>query len=58
MQTQYQLAYQAQQYTAKQDELFLQMVRDGMTKTQLRQNIAQRPSLWARFEHWLDKLPE
>lgn len=58
MQTQYQLAYQAQQYMAKQDELFLQMVRDGMTQKQLKQNIARRPSLWSRFEHWLEKLPE
>ena len=50
--------YDAVRSAAEVNLLFLQFVKEGMTKPQLRRNIARRPSLWGRFSGWLDKLPE
>jgi hypothetical protein len=57
MPTQHQMAFEAQQRIAKQNEVFMQMVRVGMTRAHLEKLIAMRPSLWGRFSNWLESLP-
>jgi hypothetical protein len=49
--------YRAQRNIAEVNETFLQLVKDGMTREDLKRNIERRPELWSRFESWLDKLP-
>lgn len=39
------------------NRLFLDMVRDGLTREELAANIRRRPQLWDRWSGWLDKLP-
>lgn len=36
---------------------FLHIVSTGLTREELALLIAMRPSLWARFEPWLNRLP-
>lgn len=55
--TQAQLLYQAERDSAVVNEDFLWLVKHGMTREDLRRNIVRRPSLWKRFEGWLEKLP-
>ena len=55
--TQHQILYQEQRKIAEVNELFLQFVKDGMTREELARNIERRPELWGRFSNWLDKLP-
>ena len=55
--TQRQMFYKAHRQIADANELFLQFVADGLTKTELGKLIARRPSLWGRFSNWLQKLP-
>jgi len=55
--TQLQMYWQVHQNIARGNDLFMQMVRDGLTKKELATNIDRRPELWGRFENWLDKLP-
>lgn len=56
--TQAQMHNDAVRKSAERDKLFSDMVRDGvMTRETLAANIARRPALWARYSHWLDKLP-
>ena len=55
--TQEQLYYQAAAKAAEANELFLEMVKDGITRKELEQNIKRRPGLWERFSGYLDKLP-
>ena len=57
MKTQLQIYWQEHNNIARGNELFMNMVRDGLTKKELATNIARRPELWGRFESWLDKLP-
>lgn len=57
MKTQEQLFYSACENTARGNELFLEMVKDGLTKSELEKLICKRPELWDRFDGWLDKLP-
>lgn len=40
------------------DQTFLHLVQTGMTKRDLKRLIERRPSLWARYEHWMSKLPD
>ena len=56
--TQIQMFYKAQKAIAEADQLFLDMVKDGMTKQELQTNINRRPAVWRRYSNWLDKLPE
>lgn len=58
MKSQEQRYYDAVRASTEVNLLFLQFVKEGMTKDQLRRNIERRPSLWGRFSGWLDKLPE
>ena len=55
--TQLQLFYEAQTKAHELNETFLELVRDGLTRKELQQNIDKRPELWGRFKNWLDKLP-
>lgn len=57
MPTQEQLFYQAHRQIADANETFLEMVKEGLTREELQRNIERRPSLWARYENWLSKLP-
>lgn len=45
-------------HSARANETFLYLVKSGMTRRDLELNIERRPSLWARYANWLDKLPE
>jgi len=58
MKTQAQMFYDAGRQIAETNILFLELVQDGLTRRELARNIERRPSLWGRFENWLDKLPE
>lgn len=55
--TQTQMFYAEQRKIAETNSTFLELVRDGMTREELKRNIERRPSLWSRFEGFLDKLP-
>lgn len=55
--TQYQHYSLVHKKLAEQNELFLYFVNTGMTREDLATNIARRPHVWGKFEHWLDKLP-
>lgn len=57
MKSQDQMYYDAVNRAARANELFLQMVEDGMTREELQKNIDRRPALWERFSNWLEKLP-
>ena len=56
--TQKQMFYRACEKAAEADQLFLEMVKDGMTRQELQTNINRRPAIWRRYSMWLDKLPE
>jgi hypothetical protein len=58
MKTQHRMFYEASDKYARACELFSDMVKDGMTKSELQRLIAKRPSLWGKFSQWLDILPE
>jgi hypothetical protein len=58
MKTQQQMFYEAADNFARSCELFSDMVKDGLTKSELQRLIAKRPLLWGKFSHWLDILPE
>jgi hypothetical protein len=49
--------YDQQRNIAGGNEVFMELVRDGMTREDLAHNIARRPSLWKRFEGFLNVLP-
>lgn len=58
MPTQYEMFYQQSRAIADTDLLFIEMVKDGMTRSELQRNIDRRPALWSRFAGWLSRLPE
>ncbi len=49
--------YQAEQQAARVNEVFLFLVKEGMTREELATCIERRPALWQRFEDWLPVLP-
>jgi hypothetical protein len=55
--SQHALCYAAERTIAEVNLLFLELVNDGLTREELAINIGGRPSLWQRFETWLDRLP-
>jgi hypothetical protein len=57
MKTQMQIYEQERRKIAAENETFLEIVKDGLTKSELKALIARRPALWKRFENWLEKLP-
>jgi len=56
--TQEQLYYQYVRRLGERDELFMELVRDGLTRAELRRNIERRPSHWGRYAGFLKTLPE
>lgn len=55
--SQVQLFYQAHRNIAGGNEVFLHLLRDGLTREELGRNIQRRPSLWGRFAGFMDTLP-
>lgn len=56
--TQLQIFYEEQRKIADADHLFMELVRDGLTRAELQAAINRRPALWERYENWLPVLPE
>lgn len=56
--TQYQMFYEEQRKIADADHLFMELVRDGLTRAELQAAINRRPALWEHYENWLPVLPE
>lgn len=56
--TQLQMFYEEQRKIADADHLFMELVRDGLTRAELQAAINRRPALWERYENWLPVLPE
>jgi hypothetical protein len=56
--TQYQMFHEEQRKIADADHLFMELVRDGLTRAELQAAINRRPALWERYENWLPVLPE
>ena len=57
MKSQMQMFYEEDRKIGDLNELFMELVREGLTRRELEINIARRPSLWGRFSNWLEKLP-
>lgn len=58
--SQRELYYRAERQAAERDLTFLELVShptNPITREDLEANIKRRPSLWARYAGWLDKLP-
>ncbi|MEZ2310795.1 hypothetical protein AB6809_29545 [Paraburkholderia sp. RCC_158] len=55
--TQEQMFHAAGRRVAEVNDTFLELVKDGLTREELARNIERRPSLWARYQHWLPHLP-
>lgn len=55
--TQVQMYYAAERNAAEMNLLFLEFVKDGLTREELQTNINRRPRVWARYSAWLAKLP-
>ena len=55
--SQTQIFYEESAKIGRTNELFLQLVKEGMTKEELQRNITRRPALWGRFSNWLPLLP-
>ncbi len=55
--TQAQMYYQAVRRQGEADELFMSLVREGLTQAELSRNIERRPALWGRYAGILPKLP-
>ena len=55
--TQSQHFYSAVERETQGNLMFLELVNQGLTRAELETLIAKRPSLYARFQGWLNKLP-
>ena len=55
---QIQMYYAAVRRGGELNELFLELVRDGMTRDELQKLIDKRPERYGRFSGWLERLPE
>lgn len=55
--SQLQIYHHEQRRLAERDLLFLQCVRDGLTRADLQHLIDRRPALWQRYAAWLHTLP-
>ena len=44
--------------SARANEAFLDLVKDGLTKRELTALIEKRPGLYRRFEKWIAKLKD
>jgi hypothetical protein len=57
MPSQPQLFYEAGRKLNQAHEVFLDLVRGGMTREELARNIERQPALWRRYSTWLRVLP-
>ncbi len=57
MKTQIQMFYEESRKIADANTLFMEFVKEGLTKKQLQKLIDHRPGLWKKYSHWLEKLP-
>lgn len=55
--TQVQMFYQEHRNISTVNDDFMWLVKNGLTREDLARCIERRPSLWQRFEGFLDKLP-
>lgn len=55
--SQLQMFYEAHRKVADVNSDFMWLVQNGLTREDLAACIQKRPSLWSRFEGFLDKLP-
>ena len=55
--TQIQRFHQAGRKIADLNDIFMDMVKEGMTRSELKKLIEKRPQIYGRFSHWLSKLP-
>ncbi len=55
---QIQMYYAAVRRDGELNELFLELVRDGMARDELQKLIDKRPERYGRFSGWLERLPE
>lgn len=55
--TQVQMFYQEHRNISTANDDFMWLVKNGLTREDLARCIERRPSLWQRFEGFLDKLP-
>ena len=44
--------------SARANEAFLVLIKDGLTKRELTALIEKRPALYGRFENWISKLKD
>jgi hypothetical protein len=56
--TQLQIFYLEKRKIAEFNLAFLDMVKNGLTRRELRLLIEKRPEKYERFSDWLDVLPE
>lgn len=56
-QMQMQMFYTEQRKLGDRNIQFLEMVKDGLTREELRALIDKRPEHYTMYENWLDKLP-
>ena len=56
MKTQKQMYYNTVKKSVDCDKLFLFFVNNGMTKSELKQNIKRNPAIWSKYSSWLNKL--
>lgn len=52
-----QMYRRAEKRSANINKMFLEFVKDGLTAKELEYLIKRNPSVWKRFENWIDKLP-
>lgn len=57
MKSQLQMFYEQQRKIGATNQVFIELVAEGLTREELARNIERRPALWGRFEGWLTKLP-
>ena len=55
--TQEQLYHKERVKISEANLLFLELVKDGMTRQELQTNIDRRPALWGKYKNWLTCLP-
>jgi hypothetical protein len=56
LKTQEQMFYESQKKSSEKHKLFLELVKDGMTKKELEANIAKNPAVWECYSRWLEVL--
>jgi hypothetical protein len=60
MKTQTQIFYQESRKLSDANQAFMECIKNGLNKRELRQLIEKRPSVWGKFSNWLEgeSLPE